>query len=167
ISPDVARNFSAASRVTHHGDVLEIQGLDHGCQIIGIPVHVVSGPSLAGSSVPTTIVSHDSEAVLCEQQQLTVPHIGIQWPSVREGDDWALAPVLVVDCRAVFRSDRAHIMCLLNDVPRAVACAIWLRLTCWRLRECTRWSNTTSSFSVWAISLTIRHLAGMGLCRPC
>ena len=78
VPSDVARDFSAASRVAHHRDVLEIQGLDHGGQIVGIPVHVVSGPRLAGSAMATTIVRHDSEAVLCEKQHLAVPHVGVQ-----------------------------------------------------------------------------------------
>jgi hypothetical protein len=38
VPSDVARDFSAASRVADHRDVLEIQGLDHGCEIVGIPI---------------------------------------------------------------------------------------------------------------------------------
>ena len=50
----------------------------------------------------TTIVCHDSEAVLCEEQHLAVPHIGVQRPSMRGGHDRTLAPVFVVDRRASF-----------------------------------------------------------------
>src|SRR5215510_12386973 len=56
----------------------------------------------------TTIVRYDAEAVLCEEQHLGVPHVGVQRPSVREGYDRALAPVLVINRRAVFHRDRAH-----------------------------------------------------------
>ena len=84
VPADVARDFSAASRVPHHRDVIEIQGLDHGCQIVGIPVHVVSGPSLAGSAMAATIMCDDPETLLREEQHLAVPHIGVQRPSVRE-----------------------------------------------------------------------------------
>src|SRR6478672_5830169 len=56
----------------------------------------------------TTIVRHDAEAVLREKQHLAVPHVGAQRPSVREGYDWALAPVLVIDRRAIFHSNSAH-----------------------------------------------------------
>src|SRR5262249_5782300 len=82
---------------------------DHGCQIVGIPVHVISRPSLAGSTMSTTVVRHNSEAVLCEKEHLTVPHVGVQRPSVREGYDWTRAPVFVVDRRAIFHRDGAHV----------------------------------------------------------
>ena len=106
---DVARHFTAAGRVADHRDVLEIQGLDHRCEIVGITVHVVPGRRLAGSAMATTIVCHDSEAVLCEKQHLAVPGVGAQRPSVREGYDRPLAPVFVVDRRAVLHCDRAHV----------------------------------------------------------
>ena len=57
----------------------------------------------------TTIVGHDSEPLLREEEHLAVPHVRVQGPSVREGDDRALAPVLVVDRRTVFRRNRAHV----------------------------------------------------------
>ena len=109
VPTDVARHFTSTGRVADHDDVLEIQGLDHGCEVVGISVHVVRGRSLAGSAVAAAIVCDDSEAMLCEKQHLAVPGIGAQRPSVREGDDRALAPVLVIDRRAVLHCDRAHV----------------------------------------------------------
>src|SRR5262252_10292007 len=50
-----------------------------------------------------------AEAVLRQEQHLAVPCVRAQRPAVRERDDRALAPVLVVDFRAVFRGDRAHV----------------------------------------------------------
>jgi hypothetical protein len=46
--------------------------------------------------------------VLHEEHHLTVPGIGTERPTVRECDDRARAPVLVVDFSAVFGGDRAH-----------------------------------------------------------
>src|SRR5262249_35002322 len=47
-------------------------------------------------------------AVLGEEQHLAVPGVGAQRPAVRERDDRALAPVLVIELGAVFGGDRAH-----------------------------------------------------------
>ena len=47
------------------------------------------------------VVRDDAEAVLCEEEHLAVPHVGVQRPAMRERNDRATAPVLVVDlpCR--------------------------------------------------------------------
>src|SRR5262250_509203 len=50
-----------------------------------------------------------AEAVLRQEQHLAVPGVRAQRPAVRERDDRALAPVLVVDFRAVSGGDRAHV----------------------------------------------------------
>src|SRR5712691_2582809 len=50
-----------------------------------------------------------AEAVLRQEQHLAVPCVRAQRPAVRERDDRALAPVLVVDFRAVFGGDRTHV----------------------------------------------------------
>src|SRR5690349_12005937 len=50
-----------------------------------------------------------AEAVLRQEQHLAVPCVRAQRPAVRERDDGALPPVLVVDFRAVFGGDRAHV----------------------------------------------------------
>jgi hypothetical protein len=105
--------------VPHHRDVREIECVDHGGEVVGVPVHVVSGPGLTRSTMPTTIVGHDPEAVLCEEQHLAVPHVGVQRPPMRQGDDRAVAPVFVVDRRAVLRRDRAHVCISSVILPRA------------------------------------------------
>src|SRR5216684_2776704 len=50
-----------------------------------------------------------AEAVLRQEQHLAVPCVRAQRPAVRERDDRALTPVLVVDFRAVSGGDRAHV----------------------------------------------------------
>jgi hypothetical protein len=40
---DVACDFSAARGMTYDRDFVQIESLDHGRQIVGIPVHVVAG----------------------------------------------------------------------------------------------------------------------------
>jgi hypothetical protein len=42
VASDVAGDLSAASAVANQGDLVEIQRLDHGGEIVGIAVHVVA-----------------------------------------------------------------------------------------------------------------------------
>src|SRR5262245_42219752 len=49
-------------------------------------------------------------ALLYEEQHLTIPCIGIERPTVREGDDRACSPVLVVDLNAILGRDGAHVL---------------------------------------------------------
>src|SRR5262245_57316995 len=56
-----------------------------------------------------TVVSDHSEALLCEKEHLSVPHVGIQGPAVRERNDRASTPVLVVNLGPVFRRNRTHL----------------------------------------------------------
>src|SRR5205823_13977961 len=97
-------------------------------QIVGVPIHVIPGPRLAGPAMATAIVCNHAESILGEEKQLSVPGIGIQRPSVRKRDDRAFAPVFVVDCRAIFYHNRAHVNFLLKCVraePLAVSCFSW------------------------------------------
>src|SRR5262245_52497586 len=72
--------------------------------------------------MPTTIVCHDSKAVLCQEQRLAGPPIRAQGPSVRQGGHRALAPVCVVDRRAILHCYGAHVPSLLNDRPEKRDC---------------------------------------------
>jgi hypothetical protein len=84
------------------GDILEIKRLNERCQIVGVPIHVVPGPGLAGPAMAAPVMRNYAEPILGEEEQLSVPCIGTQRPSVRKRDDRAFAPVFVVDCRAIF-----------------------------------------------------------------
>jgi hypothetical protein len=68
--------------VSDDGDVVEIQRLDHGREIVGVPVHVVARRGLAGSAMAAPVVRNRAEAVLGEEKQLPVPHVGVQRPAV-------------------------------------------------------------------------------------
>src|SRR5262245_40706608 len=58
-------------------------------------------------------------ALLFKEQHLTIPCIGIERPTVREGDDWACSPVLEIDFCAVFGCDRAHVLAPFRS------CGLW------------------------------------------
>src|SRR5262245_33023265 len=109
VPTDVARHFPATGRMTNHRDVPEIHSLDHRGEVIGISIHVVPGRRLAGPAMATTIVSDDAEAMLREKQHLAVPGVGAQRPSMRERDHRTVAPVFVIDRRAVLHCDHAHV----------------------------------------------------------
>src|SRR6266849_2250735 len=71
-------------------------------------IHVMAVPGLAGTPVPPPVVSNHAIATLAEEQHLCVPIVGRERPAVTE-DYWlALSPVLVVNLRTIFRSDRRH-----------------------------------------------------------
>jgi hypothetical protein len=76
----------------------------HRALFLGIP-----GGGLAGAAMAAPVVRDRAEAVLREEHHLAVPRVGAQRPAVRERDDRACAPVLVVDFRAIFGGDRAHV----------------------------------------------------------
>ncbi len=56
----------------------------------------------------TSVVRDHPEAVLCKEEHLSVPHVGIQGPAVRERNGRASAPILVVNLRSIFRGDSTH-----------------------------------------------------------
>src|SRR5262249_52168881 len=74
-----------------------------------IAVHVVTLRGLARAAVAAPVMRDNAKAMLCQEQQLAVPGVGVEWPAMREGDDGAAAPVLVVDLGAVLGLDRRHL----------------------------------------------------------
>ena len=90
---------------------LYTQVLDHGRDVVGIVVHVVPVPDLAGTPVATSVVGNDPVAFAQEKQHLRVPIICAQWPAMMEENDLGIAwaPVLVENFNAVPRGDIAHV----------------------------------------------------------
>src|SRR4051812_31735567 len=77
-----------------------------------------------------SIVRNHAEAILREEEHLSVPHVGVQRPAVRKRHDRALAPVLVVDLRAILRGDRAHGRLSLWPAKRKLAGAFFQSTSC-------------------------------------
>src|ERR1700743_2066140 len=61
------------------------------------------------------VVCDYAESLLRKEMQLTIPCVGIQWPSMRKRDSRALAPIFVVNRCAVFHRHRAHLTFLLRS----------------------------------------------------
>src|SRR5258708_35094404 len=94
--------------------IFEIKRLNYSGKVVGVAIHVVARPSLAGAAMTTPVVGDHPETVLGEKMHLAVPCIGTERPSVGKRYDLALAPVLVVDCRAVLHRNCAHTSFLLK-----------------------------------------------------
>ena len=75
VTPDVAGDFSTTGRVSDHCHVPEIEGRDEGRQVVGVPIHVVPGRGLVGTSVAALVMCNGPIAVLGKEQHLSVPHV--------------------------------------------------------------------------------------------
>ncbi len=105
---DVARHLAAAGGVADHRHVLHVQRREQLVQVVGIGVHVVALPGLAGAAMAAPVVGDAAKAVRCQVEHLRLPCVRAQRPAVAEADDRAGAPVLVVDLRAVLGGEGAH-----------------------------------------------------------
>src|SRR5688572_7649781 len=95
VPSDVVSYLTAASRMADHRDVLEIERFEERLEVVGVRVHVVSARGLSRTSVPAAIMSNGSETVLRKEEHLRIPSVGIQRPTMGEGYDRPLAPILV------------------------------------------------------------------------
>ena len=116
-----SRDLAATGRVTDEYDVLQVEVFQELVKVIGVGVHVVSGPGLAGPAVATAVVGDAAVAVVAQEEHLVFPVIAVQRPTMREGDDGILwiAPVLVIDGLSVFEVQVRHVdICLAGMVAR-------------------------------------------------
>ena len=109
VAAEVAGDFAAAGGVADHDGVLEVEEVVELGEIVGVVVHVVAVPGLAGAAVAAAVVRDDAIALLAEEEHLGVPGVGGEGPAVREGDGLSGAPVFVVDGGAVFGGDVRHV----------------------------------------------------------
>ncbi|KAG0750989.1 hypothetical protein G6F24_014745 [Rhizopus arrhizus] len=75
--------------------VLQVQRVDHRGQVVGVGIHVVAVPGLAGAAVAAAVVRNHAIAALPHEQHLRVPGIGGQRPAVGEHDRLSAAPLLI------------------------------------------------------------------------
>jgi hypothetical protein len=70
VTSDVTGDLPAAGGAAHQRDVVEIERLDHGREIVGVAVHVVPRRGLARSAMAAPVVRDRAQAVLREEQHL-------------------------------------------------------------------------------------------------
>src|SRR6266700_1197980 len=110
MSPDIAGYLATTSGMTDEHRVSQIECFDECCQIIGVGIQVVAVPGLAGSPVSATIMGDGTITMRGHEEQLVVPGVGIERPSVTENDGLSRAPILVKNRSSVLCSDctRTH-----------------------------------------------------------
>ena len=115
VSADVPHDFAATGGMTDQHHIAQVQRLDHGGEIVGVVVHGVAVPALARATVPAPVVGDGAEAVRRHEQQLRVPHVGVEGPAVAEHHGLPRPPVLVEDRCFVLRDDGGHGVLLAGD----------------------------------------------------
>jgi hypothetical protein len=108
VPADVARDLAAAGGMADVDRVLEVERLHHRREVVRVRVHVIAVPGLAGAAVAATVVGDATVAVRGQEEHLVLKRVRGQRPAVAEDDRLPLAPVLVIDLRAVLRLDDAH-----------------------------------------------------------
>src|SRR5262249_31360025 len=101
-------DFAPARGVADVDCLPQVERFDQGREVIGVSVHVVAGPGLAGAAVTAAVMGGAAVTAGGQGEHLVVPGVRAQRPSVAEDDRLALAPVLVIDLRTVFGGYRAH-----------------------------------------------------------
>ena len=94
--------------------VLEVERARKLHDIRGIGVHVVAGIGLTGTAVAPPVVGDDAEALVAKEQQLIVPIVRAERPSVMENNRLRAArtPVFVEDLGPVSGRNEWHGKCL-------------------------------------------------------
>jgi hypothetical protein len=72
-------------------------------QIVGVVVEIVTVIDLAGTAMPTPVVSYNPETTISEEYQLGVPVVARQWPAVTEHYRLASTPIFVEELYAILR----------------------------------------------------------------
>ena len=108
MTADVARHFAAAGRMADVDRVLQIECFDQRRQIVGVGVHIVAVPGLAGAAMAAAVMRDAAVSAMRQKHHLVFPCIGAERPAVAEDHGLPVAPVLVINLRAVFRRDGGH-----------------------------------------------------------
>src|SRR5437870_7091966 len=104
----IARHLTAAGGMADMDGVFQVEMRRKSRQVVGVMVHIVALGGLGGATVATAVMGDHAVAMMQEEQQLRVPIIRRQRPAMAEHDWLARSPILEVDFRSVFRSDRRH-----------------------------------------------------------
>jgi hypothetical protein len=118
VATDVTGHFATARGMAYVDGILEIELLDEFRQVVGVSVHVVAGPWLAGTPVAAAVMCDASISARGEIEHLVFERICGERPAMAEDHRLPGAPVLVIDLRAVSGRDRAHERFLWSTVSR-------------------------------------------------
>jgi hypothetical protein len=85
-------------------DVLQIQRIEHRCEIVRQRVDVEPATRIARAAVAAAVIG-DAARALGERRRLVAPAIGCEGPTAHENERLARAPVAVEELGAVARLD--------------------------------------------------------------
>src|ERR1700690_1682534 len=115
MAAQIAGNLATPGRVPDHDGILEVKTLEQRGEIIRIRIHIIAVPRLGGAPVTAPVMRNHAIAELAKVKHLTVPIIRAEGPAVREHNGLSLAPVLVINLRAILHCNRSH-----GDSPLAI-----------------------------------------------
>src|SRR4029077_12390807 len=110
VASQVVHHFAAPGRVADMNRIFEVEMCGQRRQVVGVMIHVMAIPGLAGTPVTPSVVSNHAIAALAEEQHLRVPTVRRERPAVTKDDGLTFAPILVVDLCSILRCDRAHVI---------------------------------------------------------
>ena len=80
MAAELADDLAAAGGVPDEDRVAQVEPFDQPGQVVGVAVHFVSGPRLAGTAVSAPVVSNGPVAVGRGEERLIIPGIGVERP---------------------------------------------------------------------------------------
>jgi hypothetical protein len=75
MASEISDHLTARHRMGDQADVFEIEGREHGCQVIGERVVVITASGVVGSAMPPPVVGDAAHARVGEGQHLGSPHL--------------------------------------------------------------------------------------------
>src|SRR6476660_2105635 len=88
--------------------LLEFELLHKLRQIIGISVHVIAVPRLAGATMASSVMCYAAISARGQEEHLILEGVGTEGPAVAEHHWLPVTPIIVVTLRAVLGLDRTH-----------------------------------------------------------
>ena len=77
-------------------------------EIVGVGVHVIAIPGLAGAAVAAAVMSDAAISAAGQKKHLIFEGVRVERPAMAEYNGLSRAPVFVIDLGAIFGGDCAH-----------------------------------------------------------
>src|SRR5258708_24662524 len=84
------------------------EGFHHLGEIVGVGVHVIALPRLAGAAMTSTIMSDTAVALSRQEEHLVFKSVAVQRIRMVKNDGLSFPPIFKVEFCAVFGGDSAH-----------------------------------------------------------
>ena len=110
MAADVAGDFAAPSGMAHVDRFLQVERPDQCREIVGVRIHFVAVPGLAGAAVAAAVMRDAAVPAAGQKQHLIFPGVRAERPAVTENDGLPCAPILVINLGAVLHCDCGHEM---------------------------------------------------------